>query len=109
LRGLTEDLPTPRDIVGLTFGFRFRDPIASLLLGHDVYIYIRPAQIYEEILGLAEVVADLRPRRILEIGTAGGGTLFMWCWLASDDATVINIDLPESPYGGGYPTWRAVL
>jgi len=38
-----------------------------------------------------------------------GGALFMWCRLASDDATVISVDLPGGPFGGGYPMWRAVL
>jgi len=109
LRSLAEGAWTPRDVVDLAFGFRFRDPIASLVLGRDVYIDIRPAQVYEEILGLAEIVANLKPRRVLEIGTAGGGTLFIWCRLASDDATVISVDLPGGPFGGGYPMWRAVL
>jgi len=109
LRRLVEGASTPRDVVDLAFGFRFRDPIASLVLGRGVYIDIRPAQVYEEILRLAEIVADLKPRRVLEIGTAGGGTLFIWCRLASDDATVISIDLPGGLFGGGYPMWRAVL
>jgi len=65
--------------------------------------------VYEKILRPAGIVADLKPRRVLEIGTAGGGTLFIWCRLASDDATVISIDLPRGLFGGGYPMWRAVL
>jgi len=109
LRELATRTSTHRDVVNLAFEFRFRDPIASLALGHDVYIDIRPVQVYEEILKLAEVVADLKPRRVLEIGTANGGTLFIWYRLASDDATVISIDLPGGPFGGGYPMWRAVL
>jgi len=109
LEELAERTFTPRDVVDLAFGFRFRDPIASLVLGRDVYIDIRPVQVYEEILGLVEIVANLKPRRVLEIGTAGGGTLFIWCRLASDDATIISVDLPGGPFGGGYPMWRAVL
>jgi len=103
LRRLAENVSAPRDVVDLAFGFRFRDPIASFILGRDVYIDIRPAQVYEEILGLAEIVAELKPRRVLEIGTAGDGTLFVWCRLASDDATVISVDLPGGLFGG-YPT-----
>jgi len=109
LEELAERTSTPKDVVDLAFSFMFRDPIASLMLGRDVYIDIRPAQVYEEILGLAEIVANLKPRRVLEIGTARGGTLFIWCRLASDDATVISVDLPGGPFGGGYPMWRAVL
>jgi len=109
LEELAERTSTPRDVVDLAFSFMLRDPIASLVLGRDVYIDIRPVQVYEEILRLAEIVADLKPRRVLEIGTAGGGTLFIWCRLASDDATIISVDLPGGPFGGGYPMWRAVL
>jgi len=109
LRRLAEGASSSRDVVDLAFGFRFRDPIASFILGRDVYIDIRPAQVYEEILRLAEIVAELKPRRVLEIGTARGGTLFIWCRLASDDATVISVDLPGGPFGGGYPMWRAAL
>jgi len=43
LRRLAEGASTPRDVVDLTFGSRFRDPIASFILGRDDYIDIRPA------------------------------------------------------------------
>jgi len=110
LRELAERVSTPKGVVDLAFSFRFfRDPIASLVLGSDVYLNIRPIQVYDEILRLAEIVADLKPRRVLEIGTAIGGTLFIWCRLASDDATVISVDLPRGLFGGGYPMWKAVL
>jgi len=109
LRELAERASTPRDVVNLAFSFKFRDPVASLVLGRNVYIDIRPAQVYEEVLELAEIVADLRPRRVLEIGTARGGILFIWCRLASDDSTIVSVDLPGGPFGGGYPMWRTVL
>jgi predicted O-methyltransferase YrrM len=57
-------------------------------------------------LQLAELVKRLRPQALLEIGTALGGTLFLWCRLASDDATIISVDLPEGRFGGGSPEWR---
>jgi len=66
LRRLVEGASTSRNVVGLAFGFRFRDPIASFILGCDVYIGIKPAQVYEEILRLAGIVAELKPRRVLE-------------------------------------------
>jgi len=78
-------------------------------MGRKVYIDIRPAQIYEEILELAELVVKLKPRRVLEIGTYNGGTLYTWCQLALEDAEIISIDLPGGLFGGGYPKWRAVL
>jgi len=54
------------------FEFNFRDPIASFVLGHDAYIDIKPSQVYYEVLRLAGVVADLKPRRVLEIDIVSG-------------------------------------
>lgn len=67
---------------------------------------IRPMQIKEEFLELLKNFKRLNPRYILEIGTANGGTLFCFCKLVRDDATIISIDLPEGPFGGGYPNWK---
>ncbi|BCX15609.1 MAG: hypothetical protein KatS3mg097_501 [Candidatus Parcubacteria bacterium] len=67
---------------------------------------IRPMQIKEEFLELLKIFQQLNPQYIMEIGTANGGTLFCFCKLAKDDATIISIDLPEGPFGGGYPKWR---
>jgi len=39
---LAEGALTPRDVVDLAFGFRFRDPIASLVAGRDICIDVRP-------------------------------------------------------------------
>jgi predicted O-methyltransferase YrrM len=64
---------------------------------------IRPMQIKEEFVELLKIFRELNPKYILEIGTANGGTLFCFCKLAEDDATIISIDLPGGPFGGGYP------
>ncbi|MFN3326945.1 MAG: class I SAM-dependent methyltransferase [Bryobacteraceae bacterium] len=68
---------------------------------------IRPIQVFSEILALLEYVAPLRPRRILEIGTASGGTLFLFCRIAAPDASVISVDLPDGELS--YPPWKAEL
>ncbi len=54
---------------------------------------ISTMQIRDEILSLANTVAELQPKVILEIGTAFGGTLFIWSQLASE--LVITCDLSE--------------
>lgn len=41
-------------------------------------------------------------KTVVEIGTAKGGTLFALCQVAAHDATVVSIDLPGGPFGGGY-------
>ena len=39
---------------------------------------------------------------IVEIGTARGGTFYVWCKIADPDAVIVSIDLPGGPFGGGY-------
>jgi predicted O-methyltransferase YrrM len=60
-------------------------------------------QVRSEILQLATLLKELKPRRSLEIGTNYGGTLLLLCSLSAPDAKIISIDLPSGPFGGGYP------
>lgn len=46
-------------------------------------------------------VRDLRPRVVVEIGTARGGMLYCFSQLAARDATLVSIDLPGAPNCGG--------
>jgi predicted O-methyltransferase YrrM len=48
----------------------------------------------EEIRQLARVVSTLEPARLLEIGTAHGGSLYIWTRVASPSACLISLDLP---------------
>src|ERR1700759_1682376 len=63
---------------------------------------IKPAQVSNELHQLAQRVAALKPRTVLEIGTAHGGTLCVFSRLATPDATIISVDLPGGEFGGGY-------
>jgi hypothetical protein len=63
---------------------------------------IKPLQVPDELRRLVGMIAQLRPKAVLEIGTCGGGTLWLWCQLASPDATIISVDLPRGNFGGGY-------
>jgi predicted O-methyltransferase YrrM len=63
-------------------------------------------QIKEEFLELLKIFQKQNPKYILEIGTANGGSLFCFCKLAREDATIISIDLPGGKFGGGYPEWK---
>jgi predicted O-methyltransferase YrrM len=62
-----------------------------------------PAQIRSEITQLLRVLAPNPPTRILEIGTANGGTFFLFSRIATEDGLLISADLPLGPFGGGYP------
>jgi len=77
--------------------------------GKRTFRSIKPLQTPKEIEGLYRMVLDLKPQRALEIGTAKGGTLYLWCQAASEDATLVSIDLPWGEFGGGYDEPRADL
>jgi predicted O-methyltransferase YrrM len=63
-------------------------------------------QIKEEILELLRILEKRKTKVILEIGTANGGTLFLFTRVVSEDATIISIDLPGGKFGGGNPNWK---
>jgi cephalosporin hydroxylase len=80
------------DAIDYAFSFRF--------LG----ISIKPLQVKYEITRLLEIVSQLKPKVVLEIGTAGGGTLFLFTRVADPEAKIISVDLPS-----GYPKWKMHL
>lgn len=60
------------------------------------YMRISSIQQRSEIMSLAKAVAELKPKIILEIGTARAGTLFIWAHLAS--SKVISCDLDDASF-----------
>ncbi len=70
---------------------------------------IKPQQKKSEILELLKILKKIKPKFILEIGTAEGGTLFLTTRIATKDAIIISVDLPGGKYGGGYKIWRIPL
>lgn len=69
-------------------------------------ISIAPSQVKREFLQLLEDVRALKPRRILEIGTANGGTIFLLARAALPDASLVTVDLPAKGQPHGYPSWK---
>jgi cephalosporin hydroxylase len=67
----------------------------AMHFGRYGYFTIHTLQRRSEIIALARAVAALRPRTILEIGTARGGTLLIWASLATE--RVISCDLVHRP------------
>lgn len=67
---------------------------------------IKPMQIKEEFLQCLKIFKEQKPKYVMEIGTASGGTLFSFCKLASEEAIIISIDLPGGLFGGGYSEWK---
>lgn len=74
--------------------------------GYGHYSTIAPAQIQEEIKSLAEMAKQNRPRTIVEIGTAAGGTLYILCRYVKSAQKIVSIDLPGGRFGGGYPAQK---
>lgn len=72
-------------------------------VGYWSYRSIRPSQIRSEIRQLAKEVEKISPRIMMEIGTAKGGTLYIWSRYLKSCKRIISLDLPEGPFGGGYP------
>ncbi len=65
----------------------------AMNFGGGGFMTVKTLQIPEEITRLAEAVRAIKPRIIVEIGTARGGTLLIWSYLASE--RVITCDLND--------------
>ena len=80
--------------------------IAAPLLfkGKGYYQSMEAKQNLAELLGVSRALAGIELNHVCEIGTHKGGTLFIWCQLASPGAKIISIDLPGGAFGGGYAT-----
>jgi predicted O-methyltransferase YrrM len=70
------------------------------------YEYLDLMQEKYEIKELLKIVKNKKPKIILEIGSARGGTLFLFSKYASKNATIISVDLPGGEFGGGYSKSR---
>jgi len=68
---------------------------------------IRPLQVKEEIIELLKILARRKPKLILEVGTARGGTLFLFARVSSPDAVIISIDLPSGYHELKVPLYKS--
>jgi len=97
LRGMSARARSDRERLSIARRVRFRG------------FSIRPYQVDEEILGLLDELKKRSPRRVVEIGTAQGGTLFLMLTSLPASGHVVSIDLPRGPFGGGYAHWKIPL
>jgi predicted O-methyltransferase YrrM len=73
---------------------------------------IAPNQVRSELRDFLALVEELRPRAVVEIGTALGGTLFLLTRVAAPDAVLVSVDLSSTRdlrFGGGNVAQRRPL
>jgi predicted O-methyltransferase YrrM len=85
---------------------RARFAVPFVYKGKGYFKSIEPRQNPAEIEELYKTVCEMAPLRVLEIGTARGGTLYLWTQAATEDATIVSVDLPGGEFGGAYPACR---
>ena len=71
------------DDVGFALTFRVRS------------VTIQPHQVRSELESFLGLLAEEKPRTVMEIGTAHGGTLFLFTRVAAPDALLVAVDLAE--------------
>jgi predicted O-methyltransferase YrrM len=79
-----------KDTIDFAFGFDY--------LG----ISMKPIQVRSEITKLLGLLQKKRPKSILEIGTANGGTLFLFAKSSDRNAKIVSLDYD-------YAKWRGTL
>jgi len=89
--------------------FSSRPETLEAVIDYCVDRPILMGQVRSEILQLAKIVQELAPRHSLEVGTNYGGTLLLLCRISPPGAKIISVDLPNGPFGGGYPTRKIPL
>jgi len=67
---------------------------------------ISPMQNESELQILFNILQKRSIRRMLEIGTARGGTLFLFTRMIDSSARIISLDLPKGKFGGGYEGFK---
>jgi predicted O-methyltransferase YrrM len=71
----------------------------------EISIFRGAIQKMRELTPLVSVLKRRKLRTIIEIGTLDGGTLWLWCQLATPDALIVSVDLPADRFRGD---WEAI-
>jgi predicted O-methyltransferase YrrM len=90
-------------LVDIVFSFEYKQKIRKSWVEN-----LKPRQVKSEIAQLCRIVQESDPKKIVEIGSASGGTLFLFANVASPEK-IISVDLPSGSFGGGYPFWKIPL
>jgi len=85
-----------QDIIHIKVNLRDSKTLDDILKITFNSTFISPIQIREEIKNLLLILDKAKPKVILEIGTAGGGTLFLFSNIAHEEAILISVDLYQT-------------
>ena len=85
-----------QDIIHIEVNLRNSKKLDNILKITFNSNFIRPVQIMYEIKNLLLILDKAKPKVILEIGTARGGTLFLFSNIAHEEATLISVDLYQT-------------
>ncbi len=77
------------------------DTVLNIRPGYRPY-EISAIQLRDEIKSLANLIKEDEPQTVLEIGTASGGTLYIWSRYLDSVSRLVSLDLPGGRFGGGY-------
>jgi cephalosporin hydroxylase len=84
------------DVLDTAYGYR----------GFGAYRSLEPMQVREELRAFVRAVAATDPDTVCEIGTARGGTYYVWTRCLNAE-TFASVDFPGGQFGGGHSTRRA--
>jgi predicted O-methyltransferase YrrM len=84
------------------------DTVLDIQPGYPPY-RVHTMQLRDEIEALTELVKKEQPESILEIGTAKGGSLYIWSRYLDSVNNLISLDLPGGQFGGGYDKQKTDL
>ncbi|MGQ9514810.1 MAG: O-methyltransferase [Thermoproteota archaeon] len=79
------------------------EDIVNLAISRFFGVNIKPQQVKEEIIELLNILKVSKPKAILEIGTAAGGT-FLFSKIAPQNSIIISLDIQDE--SGFYPSWK---
>lgn len=77
------------------------DTVVNIRPGYGQY-KVYSIQLSDELYQLLKLVRKENTERVLEIGTANGGSFYTWCRGIPGIEDVVSLDLPNGRYGGGY-------
>ncbi len=100
LKRLSTEAKTMEEIINLGFSFRYSLSDIPSFLTYNLQLVI--FQNKYEMIEFSKLIDKLKPKIILEIGTAMGGTLYLLSRFSASKAILISLDLPEVIVGGKF-------